>query len=478
MKIAMVASEINPLAKSGGLADVVYALSKEIVKKGEEVICVMPYYASVNKALKGRPVERVGGFLVYLSWRRGMADIYKTEIDGITYYLIGNDEYFNRPQLYGYDDDGERFAFFSLAARGLFEFIKYRPDVIHIHDWQTGMIPVLVKIQNRHNAFFSNVKFVLTIHNPAFKGYLAPNALGDLYNLPMSLYDDGSTRFENMVSTLKAGIVYSNKITTVSPTHRNELLTREGSFGLDGVMWTREFDFCGFLNGIDTEEFNPGTDAYIPHHFSIKDFSKGKKANRDALFEECGMKDHGGPTFGLVSRLTFQKGIDLVADVLPELLDRGAHFVLCGSGEYGLEQRMEQLRKAYPEQVGIYIGYSNERAHKVYASSDYFLMPSSFEPCGIGQMVAQAYGTLPIVRYTGGLADTVAGYKDVPDDKCTGIGFKDYDIGGLRYACNLAMELYEKPKLFKAIQKQCLEKDNSWAVSAELYLGLYKSICA
>jgi starch synthase len=475
MKIAMVASESNPLVKSGGLADVIYSLSRELVGMGHEVMILIPYYKGVDSRLLKKPEYR-GNYVFNMSWRDCCAEVFETNIDGIRFVLVKNDRYFGRDNLYGYFDDGERFAFFDMAVRGILPMLDFKPDIIHTHDWQAAMMPVLIKTENKNDPFYAKTKYVLTIHNPAFKGMLDPAALDNLYNLPYLLYKDGSTEFEGRVSTLKAGIVYSDKITTVSPTHRDELLTEEGSFGLSGVLKSREYDFCGFVNGIDVAEFNPANDKLIAKEFSAKNTVSGKKENRAALLKASFLEDSGGPLFGLVSRLTFQKGIDLVYEIMPKLLQQGAMLAVLGSGEYGLEQAFEDLRRRYPRQVSVYIGYSNKRAHEIYAASDYFLMPSSFEPCGIGQLIAQRYGTIPVVRKTGGLADTILPYNRKNADVATGISFDDYDYGGIDYATNLAMELYKDQKNFKAVRKNCLVKDNSWKKSAELYLGVYKEL--
>ena len=255
MKIAMIASEINPLAKSGGLADVVFALSKELVEEGHEVICVLPFYQSIRN--KGKRFNYAGSYPVSLSWRQQNADIYSTSIDGIAFYLIDNQYYFGRSSLYGYMDDGERFAFFQTAARGLFGYIGFQADVIHCHDWQTGMIPCLIKEQNAFDPTFSKAKFIYTIHNPAFKGVIDRYFLHDFYELSDELYFNGKVRFEGMVSTLKTGIVYSDYVTTVSPNHAKELLTSIGGFGLDTVLQMKGDRFVGIANGIDYDEWDP-----------------------------------------------------------------------------------------------------------------------------------------------------------------------------------------------------------------------------
>jgi starch synthase len=475
MKIAMVASEINPLVKSGGLADVVYSLSKELVIEGEEVIAILPFYNKIWNFPKLK-VKKLGSFDVFMSWRKQEAVVYRTYIDGITYYLIANDYYFARDAIYGFNDDGERFAFFCLAAVKLLKFVNFQADIVHVHDWQAGMLPVLLKTQAQADPFYNKMKTVITIHNPAFKGMLDRYFLNNFYGLSDELYDNGSVRFDNMVSTLKAGLVYSDKITTVSPNHAKELLSPEGGKGLDGVLQLRAGDFEGILNGIDTAEFNPATDPFLPKHYDIKSEALGKKAAREALLQATFLEDNGGPLYGFVSRLTFQKGVDLILHIARPLLERGALLQFLGSGEYELEQALEALRRDYPKQVGIYIGYNNERAHLVYAASDYFLMPSLFEPCGIGQMIAQRYGALPIVRYTGGLVDTVRGYTGDNAAAATGIGFENYDDGGLAYACGLAKKLYENQPAFHQVIANAMALDRSWVKSCHEYLRVYHSL--
>lgn len=476
MKVAMFASESNPLCKSGGLADVVYSLSAELAKEGHEVIIAIPYYKSIanNPAYK---FKKGPSFTVYMSWRQQSADVYTGVIDGITYYLIRNSFYFDRDKLYGYDDDGERFAFFALACRRLLKVIDFQADIVHVHDWQTAIIPCLVKEQNRDDSFYAKMKFVLTIHNPAFKGMIDRFFLNDFFGLDDSLYDTGKVRFQGMVSTLKSGLVYSDKITTVSPTHREELLQGGSSQGLDGVLNLRRDDFVGVLNGIDYEEWNPSKDPLIAKNYDEKTLEEGKHLNQTDLLSAFHIKWYGGPVYGIVSRLSWQKGIDLVLTCGEKALNSGANLVILGNGEYGLEQKAEALRKAHPDTVGAYIGYNAALAHKIYAGCDYFLMPSLFEPCGLSQMIAQRYGTLPIVRYTGGLADSVHGYDGVADNlQVDGIGFRDYDERGMDYAMGIAKDLYANQRLYYRIAKRAMGLDRSWAVSAKEYVKLYKSL--
>ena len=477
MRIAMVASEANPLAKSGGLADVVTALSVAYKKEGHDVIIVLPYYKSIDaKKEKGIAISYKGKFEVELGWRHLEAEVYFTEVAGVPYYLLGNYFYFGRPNLYGYGDDGERFAFFALGAMKLMSFLNFAPDILHVHDWQSAILPTLLKERFCREKVFEKTHTVLTIHNPAFKGFLDPYFLGDFFGLDESLYYTGRVRFDGMASTLKAGLIDADKITTVSPTHREELLSEYLSQGLHGVLRLREADFCGIVNGVDEEEFDPAKDMKIPCRYDAGSFIEGKAACRKDFFAKAGMEDKGGPVFGLVSRLTYQKGIDLILKCAHYTLDRGGYLAILGSGEEGLEQGLEYLKQYYPEQVYLYRGYSDQIAHEIYAMSDFFLMPSLFEPCGIGQLIAEKYGALPIGRQTGGLADTIVHYDGTNPDKANGFLFRDYDEGGLSYAMGEAEKAYKDKKLFHSLQKNALLTDNSWTNSAKLYLGIYEEL--
>ena len=469
----MACSEANPFVKTGGLADVTYSLSKQLTLLGEEVVVVLPFYNQIRN--KNLDLNFEGTILVEMAWRKESANIYSISKEGIKYYFLENRHYFERDGIYGYFDDGERFAFYSLAFVKLLESINYQPDIIHAHDWQPGMI--FCYIREKNLSFYKNTKFVMTIHNPAFQGILEKSALGDLYDLPDYLYDNGKVRFMDKVSTLKAGIEYANKITTVSPNHRNELLTPEGSMGLNNVLIHHEYDFCGILNGIDYQEFNPEKDPYIVKNYKASNFLTGKKENKIALINQFNLTNYNLPVYALVSRVTWQKGMSLVFAAARSLLNRGANIILLGSGEFALEQEMENLKREYPEHVGIYVGYNNALAHLIYAGSDFFMMPSLFEPCGLGQMIAQRYGTLPIVRRTGGLKDSVINYDSHNKDVANGYGFDNFTEFDMVQTCHYAYDIYVNDiETHKLLVKNALLTDNSWEKSGKQYHELYKSI--
>ena len=476
MKIVMVASEARPFCKTGGLADVVYSLSKELVKMGEDVSIILPFYDGIRRQISDKAISKAASFKTHMSWRKQTVDVYQIEADGIRYYLVENQQYFERGHLYGDFDDGERFGFFVMAARGLMLENNIYPDIIHVHDWQAGMLPCVLRVDEECAAKFAKTKFVFTIHNPAFQGLMPKFTLGDFYNLTDEYFDNGSVRFKDQVSTLKAGIVYSDKITTVSPTHHLELLSPEGGMGLDGVLRYREWDFSGILNGIDYLEFNPEKDSQIAKSFTADTLVSGKKANREALFKQFNLAPNDGPLFSLVTRITWQKGFDIIFPAIEELIQRGASIFMLGSGENQYEQKWEDIRRRYPDRVGLFIGYSDNLAHKIYAASDFFIMPSLFEPCGLGQMIAQRYGTLPIVRRTGGLKDSVICYDGSNADTSNGFGFDAYSVYEMTRTAHYAYDVYENKKLLHQLMKNAMNTDNSWLKSALEYIKLYKTL--
>ena len=470
----MVASESRPFCKTGGLADVVYSLSKELVVQGEEVSIILPYYDAIARKLPRSELKKAASFYTHMSWRQQSVDVYHKVEEGINYYFIENQQYFERGHIYGDFDDGERFAFFTMAVKEFLLTKKLYPDIIHVHDWQAGMLPCVIKMDPNSQKKFSKTKYVFTIHNPAFQGLMPKFTLGDFYNFTDELFDNGAVRFKDQVSTLKAGIVYADKITTVSPTHHLELLTPEGGMGLDGVLRLREWDFSGILNGIDYLEFNPEDDKVIAKQYNASTLVSGKKANKEALCKEFNLRDNKAPMYALVTRITWQKGFDIIFNAVEEMLNRGANILMLGSGEYHYEQKWEDIRRRYPEQVGLYIGYSDPLAHKIYAAADFFIMPSLFEPCGLGQMIAQRYGTLPIVRRTGGLRDSVICFDDNNADTANGFGFDAYSDYEMRRTSHYAFEVYQDKKLLHKLMKNAMLTDNSWQKSTQEYLKLYQ----
>ena len=471
MKILMVASEANPLIKVGGLGDVVYSLSKAYVKQKHDVAIVLPLYKSL-KYQKNLVTTFLGHIDIFLSWRKHTVGIVKTMIDGITYYLIDAPYYFDRDGVYGYPDEHERWAAFVHAVHHMMPVVGFQPDIVHLHDWPAGMLPVLIKEKEKQNPFYQKMKFVLTIHSPAFHGDFSSELIEDFYGLSRELYHNGTLRFQDRASTLKAAIVYADGITTVSKTHANELLTYEGSFGLHSILYLYRDKFSGILNGIDTDEWNPLTDSNLITPIVRQQIQTTKEKNKAQLFKTFGLEHPQYPLFGLVSRLTFQKGIQLILDNLDHFVQAGAKFIFLGAGESHLENQLKYFENKYPKAVRIVLGYNNPVAHQIYASSDFFLMPSLFEPCGISQMIAKRYGTLPIVRETGGLIDTVQGYP-MHGDQSTGFSFSHYSGDALGWAMNQALEIYQHPTMLKKLQTNAYDANHDWEASSRAYLDLY-----
>jgi starch synthase len=337
------------------------------------------------------------------------------------------------------------------------------------------MLPVLIKEKEKQNLFYQKMRFVLTIHSPAFHGDFSSELIADFYGLSHDLYDNGTLRFQDRASTLKAAIVYCDRVTTVSKTHANELLTYEGSFGLHAILYLYREKFSGILNGIDTDEWNPLTDPHLVTPITRPQLQTTKEKNKAQLFKTFGLEHPQYPLFGLVSRLTFQKGIQLVLDNLDHFVQAGAKFIFLGAGESHLEHQLKYFEHKYPKAVRVILGYNNPIAHQIYASSDFFLMPSLFEPCGISQMIAKRYGTLPIVRETGGLIDTVQGYP-MNGDQSTGFSFSHYTGDALGWAMNQAMSIYQQPTTLRKLQTNAYDANHDWDASSRAYLDLYSQL--
>lgn len=473
MNVVMVASEANPFIKVGGLGDVVYSLAKTLVQHDQRVAMIIPYYSSISTQSK-IPMTKIGQVDVFLSWRKHTVNIMTTTVDGILYYFADIPYYFNREGVYGFADDQERWAAFVHAVRHLLPVVGFQPDILHLHDWHAGMLPIVIKHQDLH-AFFRDTKTVLTIHNPAFHGEFQPHLLQEFYGLDKALFDSGALRFQGQASTLKAAIVYADAITTVSPTHALELLTEEGSFGLHSVLKLYQHKFQGILNGVDTDEWHPLLDPHLFTPIQPSTLQANKETNKHHLFKLFDLEHPQYPLFGLVSRLTDQKGIRLILDNLDHFVHLGAKFMMLGSGDHTLEHELKSFENKYPKAVRVILGYNNAIAHQIYASSDFFLMPSRFEPCGIAQMIAMRYGTLPIVRETGGLKDSVQGLS-IHGQKANGLSFYHYTGDSLGWAMQQAWDLFQhKPKL-KQLQLNAYHTDYRWQQSAQLYLNLYSSI--
>lgn len=475
MKVLFASAECAPFFKTGGLGDVAGALPKELAKKGINIAVVLPYFTKMPDIYKIQ-CEEVATFSVEVGWRHQYCGVKRLILKGISYYFIDNLYYFDREQLYGYEDDAERFAFFSLAIIKMLENIEFRPDVIHVNDFHTAMVPFLLKEKYQAVENFRAIKTVLTIHNIEFQGAYSKDLLPDLFGMGSERFNDGATRFRDGVNYLKAGILYADRVNTVSPTYAEEIKTAEFGFGLDGILRLEQGKLSGILNGIDYEMNDPETDQLILENFSLNDLS-GKQKNKQALQKKLNLPVRTEvPLVGIVSRLTFQKGFHLVLDELTNFLEQDVQLVLLGTGDPGIEHSFRSFGERYPDKISVNIKFDVSLAQLIYAGADLFWMPSATEPCGLSQMIAMRYGTLPIVHEVGGLKDTVLPY-DLTTKTGTGFGFSEFSSYSLMYSTLSAIDLYRKDQqTWQQLIKNAMKKDFSWEKSSQVYLDLYKEI--
>lgn len=473
MKILFVSSEVAPFSKSGGLGDVAAALPKELYRQGADIRVVCPKYANIPERLISG-AKYVAGFETNLSWRRQSVSVYEINTP-VTTYLIGNDFYFGRDGYYGYGDDFERFALFSKAALEMAAEIDFKPDVIHLNDWQMGLAAVYLKDRYKKFTFFQNTKSLFTMHNLQFQGIFGRDTLPSM-DLDDGYFTGGGIEFYGNVSLLKAGIAYSDALSTVSETYAKEIQTPMYSYGMDGVIRGRGTALHGIVNGIDYDANNPRTDEQIFYNYSPEDALQGKEMNKLCLQEELGLPKRADvPMLAMVSRLADQKGLDILAIVMDELLNRDINLVILGQGDGRYEELLNYHKWKYPGKCCFSPGFNTTLAQKIYAASDFFLMPSLFEPCGLSQLMAMRYGSLPIVRRTGGLADTVLHFgKETPGGN--GFVFEDYLASGLMWAINEALACYYDKEMLKRAIGNAMSCDFSWASSAGKYLELYESL--
>lgn len=469
MNILFAASEALPYVASGGLADVAGSLPSAIVKKGHDCRVVIPLYKCIPAEMRAS-LTFLTNITVDVSWRKQYCGIFTGIYKGVTYYFIDNEYYFGRDGIYGFYDDCERFVFYSRAVLEMIRCIDFKPDIIHANDWQAAMIPVYYQIFYKYQQGYENIHTIFTIHNIQYQGKYGKEVLNELMGIP--LYHTGLLEYDGCVNMMKGAIETADKITTVSPSYAWEILDPWYSHGLDRALNTKQYKLCGFLNGIDVDGYNPETDPAIPANYSVKNM-QGKARCKQALLEELGLQDGDEPIIGIVTRFVSHKGIDLIRYVFEDILNLGYKFAILGSGEKIFEDFFKEMAWRHPGRVSVTLGFIPQLARRIYAGCDMFLMPSQSEPCGLAQMVAMRYGTLPIVRETGGLRDTV---RDGGGENGNGFTFKTYNAHDMLGACNRAKIAYDDKPRWKALQKTAMESDFSWNVSAELYLGLYREL--
>ena len=476
MKILFTASECVPFCKTGGLADVVGSLAPVLAEQGHDVRVILPKYSMIPAEYEHKMVH-TADFEVSLGWRRQYCGIEQLERGGVTYYFLDNRYYFGRDYIYGVGgDEHERFAFFCRGVLNALPLIPFTPDVIHAHDWQTGMIPALLRIQYAGLPRFDSIRTVFTIHNLQYQGIFGIKDVQDMLGLPNNVFTDDKLEYFGNINFLKAGIVYSDQVTTVSPSYAEEIQTAYYGERLDGLLRARRNHLSGILNGLDVREYDPATDKRIPAAFSPEDLS-GKKACKRALQEELGLEVREDvPIIAMIGRLNSQKGLDLVDYVIADIMREDLQLVCLGMGESRYVNLFSWAEQNYPGRVAARFVMDNNLAHRIYAGADLFLMPSAFEPCGLSQMIALRYGTVPIVRETGGLRDTVLSYNDYTGEG-NGFTFFNYNAHDMLHVIQRALHFFrDKKDIWLLLQQRGMRADYSWLHSSRAYLDLYHKL--
>ena len=471
MKVLYAASEALPFIASGGLADVAGSLPQALRKRLIGCRVVMPLYDGIKQELKDS-MKFITNISVPVAWRRQYCGIFEARAGGVIYYLLDNQYYFKRDALYGFYDDAERFAFFARAILEIIPHIDFKPDIIHCNDWQTALTPLYYSTMYANQPGYENIKTVLTIHNIQYQGVYGEELIDNVVGIDHA--HKNLIEYDGAVNLMKAGIECANAVTTVSPSYAKEILDPWYSHGLDTILRERSYKLRGILNGIDVENYNPETDKDVFKNYSA-DNMRGKAVNKRELQKLLGLPEKKDtPVMGMVTRLVSHKGLDLCKAVLDELLaTTDIQLVVLGSGDYQYEEFFRGLAQRYPDKVGLCLGFIPDLARKIYAGSDMFLMPSKSEPCGLSQMVALRYGSIPIVRETGGLRDSVT---DSGDNMGNGFVFSSYNAHDMLHAIKRAVEGYQDQKGWAILVKRAMESDNSWGKSANEYIKMYKEV--
>ena len=476
MNILYVTSEAVPFCKTGGLADVAGSLPQALAANGDRVSVILPLYERVKNQW-GDQLHFERWTFVRLAWRSVYCGLFSLERDGVTWYFVDNEAYFRRSELYGYYDDGERFAFFSRAVTELLKSLPQRPDVVHCNDWQSALVPIYIRDEAVRDDFYKGIRTVITVHNIEYQGRYGRETLEDLFGLDRGWFDGGTIEFSGDVNLLKGAIVTADAVTAVSPTYAQELKYAYFAHGLESVMQMVEGKLHGVLNGIDMERYDPASDPNLTANYSLRHMA-GKAKDKAALQRMMGLAERKDtPVVAMVSRLVSHKGLDLVCETLDYFMEKDMQLVVLGKGDGKYESFFSWAQAKYPGRVAVHLGYSESLAMQIYAGADLFLMPSKSEPCGLSQMIAMRYGAVPIVRETGGLKDTVHAYE-AWNGAGNGFSFTNYNAGDMCYVIGEAVDLYhQKPEAYKALRKRGMAEDFSWARSAKKYREIYDSIC-
>ena len=475
MRVLYATSEAVPFCKTGGLADVAGSLPAALAEQGAEVAVVLPLYQKVREKF-GDQLTFICYDFVDLAWRHSYCGLFSLEKDGVTWYFLDNEQYFNRPNLYGYMDDGERFGFFSRAVVKMLDHMKFWPDVIHCNDWQTALVPIYLKDDGVREDRYRSIKTTLSIHNIEYQGRYGVETLGDLFGLDQGWANDGTIMMDGDVNLIKGAILCADAVNAVSPTYANELKMAYFAHRLENIMRQCEYKLSGVLNGIDLKLYNPETDPRIAVNYSLADMS-GKAADKAALQRMMGLKEEEHtPILAIVSRLVSHKGLDLICEVLHDIMELPVQLVVLGKGDQKYEEFFHWAAQQYQGRMAVRLDYNEELSMAIYSGADLFLMPSKSEPCGLSQMIAMRYGTVPIVRETGGLRDTVQPYE-AWRDAGNGFTFANYASGDMLYVIREAVYLYKDyPDAFGRLRERAMKADFSWARSANDYLKIYASI--
>lgn len=474
MKILFVTSEANPFIKTGGLADVSFALPKALHEKGEDVRIIMPKYEDISGDFTSK-MTQLATFGVSVGWRNQYCGLQYLTYDGIPIYFVDNEYYFKRHGCYGYFDDGERFSYF---CRAVMESVKYMddfyPDVIHCNDWQTGMVPLYLSEVYKDRPEFSKAKSIFTIHNLKYQGVFSRSVIQELLGIGEEYFSEDKIKFYDGISFMKAGIVYADKITTVSKTYAKEIQTAYYGEGLDGLLRQKSGKLVGITNGIDYSSNDPKKDKFIVN-YGLSTL-KNKAVNKEMLQRLAGLPTNPDvPVIAMVTRLVKQKGLDLVTRVIEDILKMNVQLIVLGTGDNDYQDFFEYYASSYPAKIASFIQFDNAIASKVYAGSDILLMPSLFEPCGLSQMIAMAYGTLPLVRETGGLSDTVIPYNEFTGDG-NGFSFTNYNAHDMLNVIEYAVSCYQDKKTWTKLVKNAMRTKFEWKTQADEYLKIYNEI--